>query len=265
MRLFICADIEGTTGIAHWDETDKPKSDYYPFADQMTKEVNAACEGALDAGFEKITVKDAHDSARNIDFTQLPEKVRLIRDWTKNPLSMMAGIDEGFDACVFTGFHVGAHSSGNPLAHTMNTTIYSVKINGIEASELHLNAYAAAYYGVPLVCVTGDEAVCEEAKQLNPNIKTVPVFEGMGDATKSIHPNLALRKIRETVTAALKEDLSKYVIPLPESFEIEISFKQHHLAYHASYYPGVERINATTVKYTAKDYYEVLRTFYFIH
>ena len=265
MRLFICADIEGTTGIAHWDETDKPKADYAPFANQMTREVNAACEGALDAGFEEITLKDAHDSARNIDFIQLPENARLIRDWAKNPLSMMAGIDEGFDACVFTGFHVGAHSSGNPLAHTMNTAIYSLKINGIAVSELHINAYTAAYYGVPLVCVTGDVAVCEEAKKLNPNIKTVPVLEGIGDASKSIHPNLALKKIRESVAAALKEDLNKYIITLPESFEVEISFKQHHLAYHASHYPGVERINATTVRYKARDYYEVLRTFYFIH
>ena len=264
MRLFICADIEGTTGIAHWDETDKPKADYEPFAAQMTREVNAACTGALEAGFKEITVKDAHDSARNIDFSQLPENVRLIRDWARNPLSMMAGIDEGFDACVFTGFHVGAHSAGNPLAHTMNLNIYSLKINGLEASELHLNAYTAAYHGVPLVCVTGDAAVCEEAKKLNPHIKTVPVIEGIGDASISIHPNLALQKIRENVESALKEDLSKYAIQIPENFEVEISFKQHHSAYHASHYPGVERLNATTVRFRTNDYYEVLRTFYYI-
>ncbi len=265
MKLFICADIEGTTGIAHWDETNRQKSDFNLFAEQMTREVNAACEGALDAGFKEVTVKDAHDSGRNIDFFQLPEKVTIIRDWAKNPLSMMTGIEEGFNACIFTGFHVGAHSNGNPLAHTMNTTILSFRINGIDMSELHLNAYTAAYYGVPLVCVTGDAVVCEEAKKLNPNVKTVPVLTGMGDASKSIHPNLAIKKIRESSKAALKEDLNKYLIILPESFEVEIRFSRHHFATHASHYPGVKKINATTVRFETKDYYELLRIFYFIH
>lgn len=264
MKLFICADIEGTTGIAHWDETSKGKGDYYPFALQMTKEVNAACEGAIAAGVKEILVKDAHDSARNIDFSQLPENVTLIRDWTKNPLVMMAGIDPSFDACVFTGFHVGGHSDGNPLAHTMDTMISSFKINGVNASELHINAYTAAYYGVPLVCVTGDVEVCQEARLLNPNIHTVEVLEGIGDASKSIHPNLALKKIRETVEEALQGDLSRYAIKLPEKFEVEIGFKTHRVAYKASYYPGVEKVNATTIKFVASDFYEVLRTFFFI-
>ena len=265
MKLFICSDIEGTTGINHWDETDKLKPDYEPFAVQMTREVKAACEGAIEAGFNQITVKDAHDSARNIDFSQLPENVITIRGWANNPLSMMAGMDKEFDACIFTGFHGGAHSNGNPLAHTMNSDISSFTINGIHISELHLNAYTAAYYGVPLICVTGDTEVCEEARKLNPNIKIVPVLDGIGDASKSIHPNLAVERIKTTVSAALKEDLGNYTITLPERFEVEIGFRRHHLAYRASHYPGVERIGTRTVKFETDDFYEVLRTFYFIH
>ncbi|MGO0916187.1 M55 family metallopeptidase [Clostridioides difficile] len=33
----------------------------------------------------------------------LPENVKILRGWTKDPLVMMAGIDESFDACIFTG------------------------------------------------------------------------------------------------------------------------------------------------------------------
>lgn len=46
-RIFLSADIEGTCGIAHWDETELGKPDYEPFRRQMTREVAAACEGAF--------------------------------------------------------------------------------------------------------------------------------------------------------------------------------------------------------------------------
>ena len=66
-RIFISADIEGTCGICHWDETELGKGEYEPFRHQMTAEVAAACEGANAAGAKEIFVKDAHDSARNIN------------------------------------------------------------------------------------------------------------------------------------------------------------------------------------------------------
>ena len=49
-RIFISADIEGTCGIAHWDETELGKAEYEPFRRQMTREVAAACAGATAGG-----------------------------------------------------------------------------------------------------------------------------------------------------------------------------------------------------------------------
>ena len=40
-RIFISSDIEGTCGIAHWDETELNKPDYAYFRQQMTSEVAA--------------------------------------------------------------------------------------------------------------------------------------------------------------------------------------------------------------------------------
>ncbi|WP_260838933.1 M55 family metallopeptidase [Heyndrickxia oleronia] len=53
MKLFISADIEGVAGIANWEETDtsSPFSRY--FLEQMTKEINAACEAAIEAGIHR--------------------------------------------------------------------------------------------------------------------------------------------------------------------------------------------------------------------
>ena len=44
MKLYISADIEGTTGITRWEETENGHSRYPYFANQMTREVTAACE-----------------------------------------------------------------------------------------------------------------------------------------------------------------------------------------------------------------------------
>lgn len=40
-KIFLSADIEGTAGIVHWDETETGKPLYDRFARQMTREVAA--------------------------------------------------------------------------------------------------------------------------------------------------------------------------------------------------------------------------------
>ena len=137
MQIYISADIEGTCGIADWSETErKTMDDYRPFQQQMTREVAAACAGAVAAGAEDILLKDAHDTARNLDPTALPRETRILRGWTGDPLSMMSGLDSApFGAVLFTGYHAWAACPGNPLSHTMNLGNEYVAINGVRASE----------------------------------------------------------------------------------------------------------------------------------
>jgi len=161
MKVYISVDIEGVTGVTAWSETELGNSDYAQFALQMTKETTAACEGAIAMGASEIFVKDAHDSARNIDMTKLPKCVKLSRGWANCPDSMMAGIDETFDAAIFIGYHAGAGYDGNPLSHTMNTNNNYMMVNGEMASEFVLNSYAAARYGVPVVFVSGDKMLLQ--------------------------------------------------------------------------------------------------------
>ena len=118
MKLFISADIEGTAGIVNWKETE-PGDQYAYFAGQMTREVAAACEGALAGGVTEILVRDAHDSARNLNPAAMPRPARLLRGWTGGPASMMDGLEPAFGAAAMTGYHTCAGSDGNPLAHTI--------------------------------------------------------------------------------------------------------------------------------------------------
>ena len=168
-KIFLSADIEGTCGIAHWDETSKGHADYPAFAQQMTREVAAACEGALSAGCTELLVKDAHDSACNLIPDQLPEEVKLFRGWGSDPKGMVAGLDGTYDGVFFTGYHSGAGMDTNPLAHTMNRQNNYVKINGIICPELMINSLTAAQEGVPVRLGTGDKGLCEWVKKMNPN------------------------------------------------------------------------------------------------
>ena len=82
LKVYISVDIEGVTGSAHWDEAAKLHSDYPQFAERMTQEAVAACEGAIAAGATEIWMKDAHGSGRNIKQEALPDCVTLIRGWS---------------------------------------------------------------------------------------------------------------------------------------------------------------------------------------
>jgi len=263
-RLFISADMEGTAGIAHWDETEKGKPLYDHFAHQMSREVAAACEGAIAAGYEDVLVKDAHDSARNINPSLLPMQARIFRGWGRHPFSMMAGLDDSFSGVVFTGYHSAAGTNTNPLSHTMNTRNSYVKINGELCSELRMNCLTAAYVGVPVYCVCGDRGLCEWVQSVNPNIETVPVSEGFGNGSISIHPDLAVSRIRETVARAVRKDAEDCMFPLPEHFHVEINYKTHPAATSAAWYPNCVQVDEFTVAFDADDYLDVLRFIHFV-
>ena len=151
MKLFISADIEGITGIGHWNETDKSfPNEYAWFQKQMTAEVAVAAEAAIEAGATEILIKDAHDSGRNLILDELPEMVHVVRGWAGHPLSMVQEVDDSFDAIMFIGYHSRAGQNTNTLAHTMSSArIARMTLNGQDMSEFYLHALAASYYGVP--------------------------------------------------------------------------------------------------------------------
>ena len=265
MNVFISADIEGTCGIAHWDETERSAPrDYTPFQKQMTREVRAACDGAIAAGAGEIFVKDAHDSARNIDPAALPECARIMRGWTGDPLSMMSGLDEGeYGAVLFTGYHAWASSAGNPLSHTMNLANEYVTLNGVRMSEFMMNAYTAGYYGVPVVFLSGDRALCDFAAEFIPGITTVAVNRGRGGAVVSMHPDAAVRAIKDGAKKAVR-NAKNCRVPMPDFFEMTVRFRDHRTAYSKSFYPGASLEDGKNVLYSSDDWFEMLRFSHFV-
>ncbi len=264
MKVYISADIEGTAGITHWDEAEKGKPGYDLHAEYMTGEVIAACEGALAAGAGEIVVKDAHWTARNILAERLPEQVRLIRGWSGHPWSMIQDIDDSFDALIMTGYHSGAGTGGQPLAHTMTGLAHQIRLNGDVISEFALNRMAAATVGVPTVFISGDQALCETAKAADTGIHTVATMEGIGGSTSSMHPTAARDAIRSVVEASLRNKDDWHVADIPDDFHLEIWFTKHERAYKASFFPGAKMVAPHRIDFRTTDFFEVMRTLHFV-
>lgn len=263
MKIYISADIEGVAGIAHWDEASSDHADYQEFRVQMSNEVAAACEGALNAGATEILVKDAHGTGRNIIPSRLPEQAKLIRGWSEHPFSMVQELNESFQAVMMIGYHSWAGSNTNPLAHTLRGKLTCARINERLASEFLLSYYTAALVGVPVAFVSGDEGICQEAALLSEAMETVAVSQGAGGSTISIHPQLATRRIREGVERALARDLSPTRAHLPRHFTMELRFRDHADAYIASFFPGVTTVDPHAVSFETDDYFELLRVLMF--
>lgn len=265
-KIFISADIEGTAGVAVVDETDPGnKTEYAYFAEQMSREVAAACEGAQSAGVSEILVKDAHWNARNIIPHLLPEHTLLNRGWSGHPFKMMDGLDESFDGVFLTGYHSGAGTDTLPLSHTITGGVNCIIINGYKASELYINTLTASSAGVPVLLVSGDMGVCEEAKRLIPGVQTVPTLKGCGGSITSLHPSLICNRIRLAAKNSVMDfKAGNGFIEVPQKFDIEVEFKDHSKSYRGSFYPGAEKTGPRTLSFSCEKWMDALSFLLFV-
>ena len=263
MKIFLSADIEGTAGIAHWDEAERTHPDYAEFRALMTAEVVAACEGARAAGATEVVIKDAHDSGRNLILDRLPDYARIMRGWSGHPDGMMFGIDASFAAAIYTGYHAKAGSEANPLAHTTTLRISRLLLNGEVASEFTVNALCAARYGVASAFLSGDAEICSDARALVPGLAAVETLQGFGRAALSLSPARAREAIREGVEAALRTRAGS-VPPLQGPFEVVVEFNNPTDAWRASWYPGARQPGPRAVAFAATDFFEIQRALRFL-
>jgi len=263
LKVFISVDMEGVAGVIHWEDVSRDGKDYGLFRKLMTEETNAAIEGALAAGATDILVRDSHGSARNILPDLLRPEAELIRDWGYTPLSMMEGLDESFDAVIFIGYHARANTPNATLDHTMSGVLYDVVLNGKKMPEAGINAFIAGNFGVPVVLVAGDKAICEQAKELFGDVETVAVKQGMGNAARMLPPKKAQELIKTKTTEALKRvgDFKPFTLTPP--YTMDVTFKDEWRAANTRWIPGAERKDNTTITFTSDDWMEILRFFKF--
>ena len=261
LKVFISADMEGIGGVSTWSVQASSKGrEFEKFRQLMTKEVNAAIAGAYDAGAAEVVVADSHGDAQNIDVEALDRRVRLIRAWPR-PLGMMQGIDASFGAVVFVGYHAAEGREAAVLSHTFSGTI-ALELDGVAEPEAGFNAAIAGDFGVPVVFLSGDQTICEDARKLLGPIETAAVKEATGFYSASMmHPEEAQKLIREGVKRGVERraELKPYRVARP--VKLKIRFNDAVNAEVVSYLPGVERPAGNVVVFTGRDMIEVSRFF----
>src|SRR5512135_1916557 len=262
LKVYISADMEGITGVVHADQTSPGTAEYAEARKWMVEDVNAAVEGALRAGATEVVVNDSHGSMRNIDPAELHPKAVLISGSPK-PLSMMQGIDDSFDAVLFVGYHAGAGTQDAVLDHTISSgVVRGVRVNGVELPELGLNAAIAGVYGVPVVFISGDVAVCRQAKTiLGGDVVTAPVKDAIGRTAARLVPMQEARKgIKDRAADAVRHaaQMKPFKIATPCKFELDFYVSSQ--ADMAMMVPGVQRVNPRTVAFQADEYLKGFRT-----
>lgn len=259
MKVFISADMEGTAGVVAWDQTNPTDKDYDAAVELMVGEVNAAIEGALEAGATEIVVCDSHNTMRNLHPSRLNPAAQLNSGGGK-PFSMMQGIDESFDAVFFTGYHAMA-GDGGVLNHTYWDGIVSaVRLSGRPVGELGINAGIAGYYGVPVAMATGDAALAAEAKDLLPDVETVTVKTATGRfSATSVHPTVARERIQAGAQRALARvgEMEPFTLEPPVTLELGVAHTSQ--MDRIVLIPGVERTGPRTMRYVHDDYVTAFR------
>lgn len=258
LKVFISVDMEGVTGVVNADDARRTGKDYDYFRQTMTREANAAIEGALAAGATEIIVRDSHGSALNLLPEMLHRSAKLIRDWSDGPMSMMEGIDASYDAAIYVGYHAKAGTPNGVLDHTSSGDVTDISVNGISMPETGYNALMAGYYNVPVVFVAGDKAVCDQARALLGTVETVAVKEGIGAAAINLHPEVAREQIRAGVEKALQnlEDYKPYKLRAP--YTMVLTLKTEQSVYDGALYPGAKRTGDWELTYVAQDVLELM-------
>ena len=262
MKLFISADMEGISGIVHNDQRNRDGRDYEKSRKLMTEEVNAAVQGAVEAGVKEIVVNDSHDTMRNIIPQDLHPAASLISGDYK-PLSMMQGIDKSFDFVFFIGYHAKRGTAKAVMDHTYTeSSIYRLRINGKPYGETGINGAVAGYFKVPVILVCGDEQLVKEAKATLGNVVTVPVKFGQGrTSARNIHPE----KVKQLIRIAAKEAIQRRKEFNPLIFKspitLDLDFIYTFQADRACRIPGIKRTGDASVRYVSKDYLEMFRVF----
>jgi D-amino peptidase len=260
VKIFVSVDMEGVSGITDPEDVLPGGADYERGRMFMTGDANAAVLGAYDGGASEVLVNDSHWIMRNLLLEHLDPRARTIRGFHKS-MCMVQGLDPSYAGAVFVGYHSCAGTEGGVLNHTLlGKEIQNVYLNGEPTGETRLNAAYAGHFGIPVLLVAGDAAVCEEARRVLGDVETVAVKDGIDKFTADcLHPQVAQERIREATARALagRDRFRPYRIEPPYSIGIE--WNSTTIAATCVLIPGVRLTAPRSVEYTTQDYPEAMR------
>ena len=269
MRVHIISDMEGVAGIVKWQQTSGGEKLYDEGRVLYTEEINAAVRGAKDAGATEIVVMDCHGAGGAYDFNSLlPELLDpaceyvVQQEWTE----YTGFLESGCDAALFVGMHAMAGTADGVLSHTVSGQAWqSLRFNGTLVGETGINAALCGHWGVPVLLVTGDHAVCIEAKELlGAGVTTVEVKQGLGRFSARMQTP---HRARELIEEGARKALADLTVVAPydpgRPAEIAIDFATPDRLQEFANRKGVEVTGASSLVVRGDDWWSAWAGFFF--
>lgn len=268
MRVLIMSDMEGVSGIVVWEQVNGGAPMYEEGRRLYTEEINAAIRGAKRAGATEIVAVDCHGAGGGWTFNSyIPELLDPDCEWVAHHTwsRYTELFEKGCDAALFVGMHARANTPDGVLCHTISTTTWrNLFFNQDLVGETGINAALCGHYGVPVLLVTGDEATCNEARDLIGNgLTTVAVKKGLSRYSARQIPPIRARKMIEEGAARALQNLratKPYVPARPTTITIELSTVDSASEFRGRH--NVELVEPLKVISRGKDWLEAWNNFW---
>jgi D-amino peptidase len=263
-RVYISVDLEGISGVSGDDQTSAGQPEYARARKLMAEDANAAIRGAFEGGATDVLVNDSHGGQRNLLPEDLDPRARLISHSFKR-FGMMEGLDESFDAVIFVGYHAKAEAPRGLFAHTGSGVVRDLQINGRSVGEGGMNAAMAAWYGVPVVAVSGDDVAIAEIKESLPAVRGVVVKRAINVRAVELRP---LQAARREIQDAAREGVAKAVKPAPlrqGPYRVQLRYRNFTFPEVATAFREIELVAPDTVAFsrdTMPEAYRLIRVLY---
>src|SRR5438270_1602884 len=201
-RFMIVTDMEGVGGVNNADEQLLPGQRRYEESVRLlVGELNAAIAGLLEAGAGQVVVWDGHDGSRSLSIDDIDPAAELIQG-RRTPANYYLE-DRRYDGILFVGQHAMAGAKNGVLAHSQSFSVERISLNGRSVGEIGQVAAIAGYFHIPVIMLAGDQAACDELRELQPKAETVAVKRGTGKASSlSLSHDEARKRIQEAARRA---------------------------------------------------------------
>ena len=249
MNVFLLTDVEGLAGVNDILQMDRSKPEYQNTRKLLCDSINLAVSVCFDNGATQVFYLDGHAGGGNV-FEELIDKRAQkcsLDEWCEL-------LKNGeIDCQIELGSHSRAGTIGGFLDHTISSkAIFSIKINGVEMSEQSLHAALCGKFGVPVVAVIGDEAVCRQAKEYIPNVFVGAVKNATVRNTAETYQN-ADEILQTTIAEALKNYQSVALYKIDEPVTVEQTFYRTDFCETAiKQYKSFHRVDARTIRKTVQ-------------
>jgi D-amino peptidase len=247
-KIYIMTDMEGISGIREPFQCNREHSAWQSARGFLVGDVNAAIAGAFDGGADEVLVSDGHGGGFNFPLAQMDPRATYERP--NGARDYLPGLDQTFSGVFQIGAHAMAGTLGGFLDHTQSSVHwFEYRINGRPCGEIGQVGAGAGTYGVPVLLVTGDTKACEEGREFFGEIQTVVVKEAISrNRARCLHPQRARELIRQAAKCAV--GLVGYIEPwrLEPPIEVTLTYTRQDYADQVAGNPGVERLDARTVR-----------------